>query len=87
MAGLCCKRTSQQLGNIYYEPVSGMDRLGMGCSFDLVLHEGGGVMRNMGIPRRQHRDDRIDWAALIVVIGCGLAIIVGLSVIAKYVFG
>ena len=45
-------------------------------------------MRNMGIPqRRQHRDDRIDWAALIVVIGCGLGIILGLSVIARYIFG
>jgi hypothetical protein len=41
----------------------------------------------MGIPRREHRNQRIDWAALIVVIGCSLVVIVGLSVIAKYIFG
>lgn len=44
-------------------------------------------MRNMGIPRRQQRNQPIDWAALIVVIGCSLVIIAGLSVIAKYIFG
>ena len=41
----------------------------------------------MGIPRREQRNHRIDWAALIVVIGCGLGIILGLSVVARYIFG
>lgn len=52
-------------------------------------------MRNMGLTPKERRVLRavenrsstsIDWAALAVVVGCGLGIIAGLCVIAKYVF-
>jgi hypothetical protein len=43
-------------------------------------------MRNMGVPRREQQNHRIDWAALAVVIGCSLGIIAGLCVIAKYIW-
>jgi hypothetical protein len=43
-------------------------------------------MRNMGVPRREQQNNRIDWAALVVVIGCSLGVISGLAVIAKYIF-
>jgi type VI protein secretion system component VasF len=47
-----------------------------------------GIMRNMGIPRREDRNDRqIDWVTLLVMVALLFVIFVGLSVIAKYIFG
>jgi hypothetical protein len=44
-------------------------------------------MRNMGIPRREHRNQRIDWVSFIVMMVLLSVIFAGLSVIAKYIFG
>jgi hypothetical protein len=43
----------------------------------------------MGLTRRENRDDdrQIDWIALLVMMALGIAIFLGLNVIAKYIFG
>ena len=45
-------------------------------------------MRNLGLTRREYRNDRqIDWVTLLVMAVLFFVIFAGLSVIAKYIFG
>jgi hypothetical protein len=41
----------------------------------------------MGIPRREHRNQRIDWVAFVVMTALTIVIFSEFRVIAKYIFG
>jgi hypothetical protein len=45
-------------------------------------------MRNMGLARREYRNDRqIDWIAFMVMTALAIVIFAEFRVIAKYIFG